>query len=106
MVKELEVESINDYINMKTVILGNPLNSRFKLTVNFIVLYAKYFIHITKLQKTDRITMNNFLRFLKNKLEINMIIAKNKCNENFIQDVSALNVCLQDMHGVSSRNQR
>ena len=92
--ENLGVENVQDHINMKNIILGFTITSKYKVAINFIILHAKYYIYVMKMKKQNRLVINNFIQFLKSKLEINLIIAKNQNNSGFIREVSALNAVL------------
>ncbi len=49
---------------------GFPGNSNDILTLNFCILYAKYYIYIQKLSNSNKIDFLNFLTYLKQKINI------------------------------------
>ncbi len=49
---------------------GFPGNSNDIITLNFCILYAKYYIYIHKLSNSNKINFLNFLTYLKQKINI------------------------------------
>ncbi len=52
------------------VLFGFTGNSNDILTLNFFIIYAKYYIYIQKLSNSNKIDFLNFLIYLKQKINI------------------------------------
>ena len=96
MNRKLNIQNVDIYINRKSVILGlcpniEPRSSiEHKYTINFIILYAKWFIHIKKKSNVQTVHISEFFNMLKTKLYINFIVAKHQNNEYFASRMYAL----------------
>ncbi len=52
------------------VLLGFPGTCNYILTLNFCILYAKYYIYIKTLFNSNKIDFLNFLNYLKHKISL------------------------------------
>ena len=92
--KKLNVPNANEIITMKTVMLGICSNIEHKTSINFIILYAKYFIWIKKMNESKILSFKELEKRLRSQLYLNMTVAKNMKNYTFIRDVTTLSLAL------------
>jgi len=61
-----------------------------KYTINFIIVYAKWFIYIKKKNMARILQLSEFINVLKTKLYINYIVAKHQRNNLYLTRMSKL----------------
>jgi len=84
------IGNIDEYINKQSVILGLFSSVENVSAVNFILLYAKWFIYLKKNNNVYRIDIQEFLNLLRSKLEINIMVARHQNNNILISKMSPL----------------
>ena len=78
----------------KDVILGVCTNNEHYHTINFIILYAKFFISIKKKNEVHTLSLNEFINLIRCKLNLILIVAKNQNNDWIIQKMCRLSTTL------------
>lgn len=90
------IGNVDMYIKRKNVILGLLPNVEFnqsiedKYTINFIIVYAKWFIYIKKKNLARILQLSEFVNVLKTKLHLNYIVAKHQRNNLYLTRMSKL----------------
>ena len=85
---KFNIGNIDEYINKQSVILGLFSNVENVSIVNFILLYAKWFIYIKKNNNVHTIDIQEFLHLIRSKLEINVMVARHQNNNILISKMS------------------
>ncbi len=72
------------------VLFGFPGNSNAILTLNFCILYAKYYIYIKKLFNSNKFDFLNFMTYLKQKINIEKQICSTEGRNEMFDSFSLL----------------
>ena len=78
----------------KKVILGSCIDSEHYYAINFIILYAKWFIFIKKKNSVHYLNFTEFINLLRCKLNIHLIVARRQNSRHVNSRMNTLSVAL------------
>ena len=86
--------SPNHIVTCQNVILGYLIEKEMHIKINFVTLYAKYFIYIKKKSNATHINFNEFINFAKGKIDVHLDVAYRKNKAQFIEEMCTLRLAM------------
>ena len=90
----VNIDNLYEGISRKNVVLGICSKNENYCVINYIILYAKFFIFIKKKNNAQILRLYEFINFLRCKLNVNLIIAKHQNQNSIIQKMCKLSTIL------------